>query len=209
MIGKKFIKFLRCFFGKFKISQFYSEITWPLKQTNDFEDIDPGIGRDQNSEENLYENQAYLEPDNLEISRNREKGKRLSPDHHQSNNNAIYANDSVVSSSTTFLRLLEIPCPFKIHQLQGRLFYPDYYWQFRRLSSWLKAVIIIFEFRYLAISSDLTYSFYSEFSVVSSTNTDDRSSGYRSSSSPSIQSEELYVNESAIGSMEDSASNPR
>jgi len=120
-------------------------------KTNDFEDIDPGIGRDQNSEENLYENQAYLEPDNLEISRNREKGKRLSPDHHQSNNNAIYANDSVVSSSTTFL---------------------------------------------------------SEFSVVSSTNTDDRSSGYRSSSSPSIQSEELYVNESAIGSMEDSASNP-
>jgi hypothetical protein len=34
---------------------------------------------------------------------------------------------------------------------------------------------------------------------------DDRSSGYRSSSSPSIQStEELYVNESAIGSLEDS-----
>merc|ERR1712008_52320 len=132
-----------------------------IKQTgNDFEDIDPGIGRDQNSEENLYENQAYLEPDNLEISRqNREKGKRLSPDHHQSNNNAIYANDSVVSSSTTFL-------------------------------------------------SDLTNLFYSEFSVVSSPNTDDRSSGYRSSSSPSIQSEELYVNESAIGSMEDSASNP-
>lgn len=32
---------------------------------------------------------------------------------------------------------------------------------------------------------------------------DDRSSGYRSSSSPSIQSEELYVNESAIASMED------
>lgn len=75
---------------------------------------DPGIGRDQNSEENLYENQAYLEPDNLEISRqNREKGKRLSPDHHQSNNNAIYANDSVVSSSTTFLRLLEIASHFK------------------------------------------------------------------------------------------------
>ena len=119
-------KSLRCFFfRKFKIPQFYSEITWPLKQTNDFEDIDPGIGRDQNSEENLYENQAYLEPDNLEIIRNREKGKRLSPDHHQSNNNAIYANDSVVSSSTTFLRLLEIPCPFKIHQLQGRLFYLD------------------------------------------------------------------------------------
>ena len=38
---------------------------------------------------------------------------------------------------------------------------------------------------------------------------DDRSSGYRSSSSPSIQStEELYVNESAIGSLDsrDSAS---
>ena len=118
-------KFEVVFFRKFKIPQFYSKITWPLKQTNDFEDIDPGIGRDQNSEENLYENQAYLEPDNLEISRNREKGKRLSPDHHQSNNNAIYANDSVVSSSTTFLRLLEIPCPFKIHQLQGRLFYLD------------------------------------------------------------------------------------
>eukprot|EP00095_Tigriopus_kingsejongensis_P001858 snap_masked-scaffold1139_size60066-processed-gene-0.2 protein:Tk01858 transcript:snap_masked-scaffold1139_size60066-processed-gene-0.2-mRNA-1 annotation:"hypothetical protein LOTGIDRAFT_164583" len=32
---------------------------------------------------------------------------------------------------------------------------------------------------------------------------DDRSSGYRSSSSPSIQSEELYANESAIASMED------
>ena len=113
------------FFWKFKGSQFYSKITWPLKQTNDFEDIDPGIGRDQNSEENLYENQAYLEPDNLEISRIREKGKRLSPDHHQSNNNAIYANDSVVSSSTTFLRLLEIPCPFKINQLQGRHSYLD------------------------------------------------------------------------------------
>ena len=68
---------------------------------------------------------------------------------------------------------------------------------------------IIFESKYLAISSDLTHLFYSEFSVVSSSNTDDRSSGYRSSSSPSIQSEELYVNESAIGSMEDSASNPR
>ncbi|TRY62880.1 hypothetical protein TCAL_02029 [Tigriopus californicus] len=36
-----------------------------------------------------------------------------------------------------------------------------------------------------------------------SSQNDDRSSGYRSSSSPSIQSEELYVNESAIASMED------
>ena len=46
----------------------------------------------------------------------------------------------------------------------------------------------------------------SELSVASSTHTDDsRSSGYRSSSSPSIQSEELYVNESAIGSMEESS----
>ena len=32
---------------------------------------------------------------------------------------------------------------------------------------------------------------------------DSRSSGYRSSSSPSIHSEELYVNESVIGSMEE------
>lgn len=48
---------------------------------------------------------------------------------------------------------------------------------------------------------------FSEFSVVSNSHTDDsRSSGYRSSSSPSIQSEELYVNESAIGSMEDTSS---
>ena len=48
----------------------------------------------------------------------------------------------------------------------------------------------------------------SELSVSSSTHTDDsRSSGYRSSSSPSIQSEELYVNESAIGSMEESPTN--
>ena len=42
-----------------------------------------------------------------------------------------------------------------------------------------------------------------------STDSCDRSSGYRSSSSPSIQStEELYVNESAIGSMEDSTPSP-
>ena len=115
-----------------------------LKATTDFEDIDidPGIGH--NSEENLYENQAYLEPG----SEIRDK-KRLV----DQSNNAIYANDSVVPGNTG--------------------------------------------------------TFCSEFSVVSSTNTDDRSSGYRSSSSPSIQSEELYVNESAIGSMEDSASNPR
>ena len=108
----------------------------------DFDDnIDPGIGH--NSEENLYENQAYLDPGS---------DKKRS-DSRGSNNNAIYANqDNVVSNSTAFC---------------------------------------------------------SEFSVVSSTNTDDRSSGYRSSSSPSIQSEELYVNESAIGSMEDSESNPR
>ena len=110
----------------------------------EFDDIidDPGIGH--NSEENLYENQAYLDP-GLDKKRSDSRGS--------TNSNAIYANDNVVSNSGT--------------------------------------------------------AFCSEFSVVSSTNTDDRSSGYRSSSSPSIQSEELYVNESAIGSMEDSESNPR
>ena len=87
----------------------------------------------------------------------------------------------------------------------------NYLYLRRRPSSWFESshYLLFSEFDYLAISSDLTHSFYSEFSVISSTNTDDRSSGYRSSSSPSIQSEELYVNESAIGSMEDSASNPR
>ncbi len=46
---------------------------------------------------------------------------------------------------------------------------------------------------------------FSEFSTVTD---DSRSSGYRSSSSPSIQStEELYVNESAIGSMEEESPN--
>ena len=44
-------------------------------------------------------------------------------------------------------------------------------------------------------------SYCSDFTTTNSN--DDRSSGYRSSSSPSIQSEELYVNESAIASMED------
>ena len=51
-----------------------------------------------------------------------------------------------------------------------------------------------------ANDSVITHTTLSELSVASSTHTDDsRSSGYRSSSSPSIQSEELYVNESAIG----------
>ena len=51
-----------------------------------------------------------------------------------------------------------------------------------------------------ANESVVTHTTLSELSVASSTHTDDsRSSGYRSSSSPSIQSEELYVNESAIG----------
>ena len=88
----------------------------------DLEDDDPIA---HNSEENLYENQAYvIESDKKE-------------------SNAIYANDSALT----------------------------------------------------------------EFSV-STHSTDDRSSGYRSSSSPSIQSEELYVNESAIGSMEESTPSP-
>ncbi len=50
-------------------------------------------------------------------------------------------------------------------------------------------------------NNSATNNVFGEFSV-SSNHTDDRSSGYRSSSSPSIQSEEIYVNESVIGSME-------
>ena len=50
-------------------------------------------------------------------------------------------------------------------------------------------------------------SFLTEYTAVGTVSVtsshDDRSSGYRSSSSPSIQSEELYVNESAVASMED------
>ena len=89
------------------------------EENDDDDDDDPLVN---NSEENLYENQAYQ--DSI----------------HKKEDN-IYANDSVVTHTTL-----------------------------------------------------------SELSVASSTHTDDsRSSGYRSSSSPSIQSEELYVNESAIG----------
>jgi hypothetical protein len=103
-----------------------------LKHNLHLEDLDDPIGH--NSEENLYENQAYEINDNDDDDDGKNK---------QDNN--IYANDGVITSTT-----------------------------------------------------------FGEFSVTSSTHTDDRSSGYRSSSSPSIQSEELYVNESAIGSMEDS-----
>ena len=94
-----------------------------IKDTFDEDIDDDPIAH--NSEENLYENQAYVI----------DSGKKDS--------NAIYANDSALT----------------------------------------------------------------EFSV-STHSTDDRSSGYRSSSSPSIQSEELYVNESAIGSMEDTTPSP-
>ena len=37
MLGKKFVKFFCCFFEKFKMWKFHSEITWPL------ENIDPDL----------------------------------------------------------------------------------------------------------------------------------------------------------------------
>ena len=52
-------------------------------------------------------------------------------------------------------------------------------------------------------NSNSIYANDKTFCEASQHSNDDRSSGYRSSSSPSIQSEELYANESAVVSMED------